>query len=158
MISARGVLAIAVAAWFLVFVFDPFNWIDEDPPAFIVVICSIVAGLMFWAGLISLRFVWRRYHTLQTANPVAAEFRIRTSTDSDETMFTVDVRLPAAVWRIAVVINKASSPYADGQTRPCQAWLHPRTRDLLSLSVSGRHMNTLPIPQRIAEDQFGVPA
>lgn len=157
MISARGVLAIVVAVWFLVFVYDPFDWLDEDPPTFIVVICSIFAGLMLWTGLISVRFVWRRYHTLRASKPVAAEFRIRPSTDSDDTMLTVDVRLPAAVWRIAVVINKASSPYADGKTRPCEAWLHPRTRDLLSLSVAGRHMNTLPIPQRIPKDQFGAP-
>lgn len=157
MISLRGLLAIGIAGWFYVLINDPFGWHRDVPPLVLLVIVNIVAGLLFIGGLWSIYFVWRRYFAIRAAKPVAAEFCIVECRDEDATTYTVDIKVPGTVWRIGVAKDRSSNPYADGQARSCQAWLHPRTRELLSLSVEGRHMNTLPAAHRIKPHQFGQP-
>lgn len=149
MISYRGIFALVVGAWFLWFASNPDALGEEGLPLILRGVLVFAGLCLVVVGIVVSRFVYRRHRLLQETEPTAAEVVIRVHEDSDSTTYSLEVRLPADVWQLAAVGDKALTRHEKQVPHAAQVWRDPKSGAPVAVAINGKHINTLPIQRRI---------
>jgi hypothetical protein len=142
-ISTRGILAIAIGAMFLVVLIQPERFFAEPMPALVSSLSLVVGLAMILAGLVLLRFKWRRARLVAADRPVQTMATLHKEEESDSTSCWAYLGLGGETWRIGFdqTAGRYEGPF--GVEVPVDAWLDSKTREPVAIAVNGAQLNTL---------------
>ena len=142
-ISTRGILAIAIGAMFLVVLIQPERFFADPVPALVSSLSLAVGLALVMAGLVLLRFKWRRAALVAKGPPVQARAILYQDNDSDSTSYWAYVKTGGDTWRIGFdqTAGRYEGPF--GAEVPVDVWLDGNTEEPVAIAVNGVQLNTL---------------
>ncbi len=142
-VSLRGIAAIAIGVLFLVVLIQPERFFAEPVPALVSSLSLVVGLALVMAGLVLLRFKWRRARLVASGQPVQTMATLHKDEDSDSTSYWAYVELGGEAWRIG--FDQTASRYEGpfGVEVPVDAWLDSKTGEPVAIAVDGSQLNTL---------------
>jgi hypothetical protein len=153
-LSYRGILALFIGLVFISFSVKPELFNDDIPPFPVRLIMAMAGAGLFFAGIASQLFVWRRSQLIRTQRPLAAEICVIKDDDTERNTETVHVRMNGRCQALGVDRSGVVSRLIDGKVRWGDVWLDDCGR-VHAIAISGEHFNTLIGGREIPAGCFG---
>jgi hypothetical protein len=150
----RGLLALGIGLMFMWFSLRPEHF-EEAPPVFIRIIMFAAGAALTYAGVLSMRFSWKRGNLLRSDTPVAAEICVLADDDPDRGTETVHVRVNGRCQALGVDRSGAVHKYVDGIVRWGDVWLDDEGL-VHAIAISDEHFKPLIGGRDIPADRFGA--